>query len=76
VLPHAFGDLLACGLSSLDALRSLTATAARVCGVEHRAGRLQPGFDADVVAVDGDPTSDPAALTRVVGVWKAGRRAA
>jgi imidazolonepropionase-like amidohydrolase len=52
----------------------LTSVAADVVGLGASKGRLQPGFDADVVAVDGDPLTDPEALLRPVGVWHRGRR--
>ena len=74
VLPHASGDLIESGMSPITALRSLTSEAARACSVEDRKGRLAPGYDADVVAVRGDPLVDVAALHNVAGVWRTGRR--
>jgi imidazolonepropionase-like amidohydrolase len=75
VLPFALGDLVESGLSPIDGLRTLTSVAADACGRGDRAGRLAAGYPADVIAVDGDPLADPSALTDVVAVWKAGRRA-
>jgi imidazolonepropionase-like amidohydrolase len=74
VLPTALGALVDAGIEATVALRAMTATAAAVVRVGHRKGRLEPGFDADIVAVDGDPLTDPSALLRVVGVWHRGRR--
>ena len=34
-------------------------------GAEAQTGRVAPGFDADLVVVDGDPRSDIRALARV-----------
>jgi imidazolonepropionase-like amidohydrolase len=48
--------------------------AARACGVADRKGRLAPGFDADVIAINGDPIADSHALTSVTAVWRAGDR--
>jgi imidazolonepropionase-like amidohydrolase len=38
-----------------------------------RKGRLAPGYDADLLAVGGDPVRDLDALRDVRGVWRAGR---
>jgi imidazolonepropionase-like amidohydrolase len=73
VLPTALGELVGFGMTPIDGLRSLTTVAAKVCGVADRKGRLAPGFNADLVAVAGDPLSDPHALEAVTRVWRAGR---
>ncbi|GIJ73433.1 amidohydrolase family protein [Virgisporangium ochraceum] len=62
------------GDAPADALRAVTSLAADACGLGDRKGRLAAGFDADVVAVDGDPLADPAALTAVTAVFRAGVR--
>ena len=74
VLPHALQDLVSAGVTTSFALRAMTAVAAGVVGMGDRKGHLRDGYDADVLAVDGDPLVDPEALTRTVGVWKAGDR--
>jgi imidazolonepropionase-like amidohydrolase len=74
VLPYAFDELVEAGISTLEALRSLTAVAAEGCGVGDRKGRLAAGFDADLIAVAGDPIADADALSRVSSVWRAGER--
>lgn len=43
------------GLSTEDALRTITLDAARVIGQEDRVGSLEAGKDGDVVLYDGDP---------------------
>lgn len=60
------------GLGPAETLRAITSVAAGVCGLGHRKGRVAPGFDADLVAVDGDPLADPSALRRVVAVYARG----
>ena len=60
------------GLSRAEALRAITSTAAGVCGLGHRKGRIAPGFDADILAVDGDPITDPDALHRIRAVYARG----
>lgn len=43
------------GLSAEVALEAITHTPARLLGLESRVGTLQPGRDADLIALDGDP---------------------
>jgi imidazolonepropionase-like amidohydrolase len=56
-----------------DALVSATSGAAESLGLGDRIGRLAPGMEADVIAVEGDPLLDITALRRVVFVMKGGR---
>lgn len=74
VLPHALADFAEFGGTTEYGLRAMTSVAAGVVGLGDRKGRLRGGFDADVLAVEGDPLADPVALTRPVGVWRAGER--
>jgi imidazolonepropionase-like amidohydrolase len=60
------------GMSADAALESATSIAARVLHMENRIGRVKEGLLADVIAVDGDPTHDISALTRVRFVMKGG----
>jgi imidazolonepropionase-like amidohydrolase len=68
VLPYAVAELVEAGLSTIAALRTATSGAARACGVEESKGRIAPGFEADLVFVDGDPTTNIDDLSRVGGV--------
>ena len=54
------------GLDRAAALRAVTLTAAEVLGVAGRVGSLEPGKDADIVILDGDPFDY---RTRVVRVF-------
>ncbi|MGD8416540.1 MAG: amidohydrolase family protein [Pseudomonadales bacterium] len=75
-LAHALGVFAAVAeLSTEETLAAATARAALGLGLGHSTGRLLPGFDADVLVVDGDPLADLTALTRPVAVWARGRRA-
>jgi imidazolonepropionase-like amidohydrolase len=56
-----------------DALISATTLAAESLNLGKVIGRLAPGYRADIIAVDGDPTTDITALTRVVFVMREGR---
>jgi imidazolonepropionase-like amidohydrolase len=58
------------------ALAAATSVAAEVCGLGERKGRIRPGFDADLVLVDGDPTRDIKTLARPRTVYLAGEPAA
>ena len=60
------------GQPASDALRDTTSLNALSLGLADRIGALAPGLDADVIAVDGDPVKDIAALRRVVFVMKGG----
>jgi imidazolonepropionase-like amidohydrolase len=73
VLPHGLAELVGLGMSPAEALAAGTAVAARVCGLGEHKGRVAPGFDADLLAVDGDPLADLAALLRPVAVLAGGR---
>lgn len=74
VLRHAVAHLRQIGMSGSAALRACTSEAAAVCGLGHRKGRLAPGYDADILAVQGDPIADPATLHRIRAVYVRGRR--
>ena len=52
VLPYALGELVASGLSTTAGLRSMTREAAHACGLGARKGRLAPGYDADLLALN------------------------
>jgi imidazolonepropionase-like amidohydrolase len=55
------------------AIRSATVDAAELLGVSANAGTIEPGKDADIVAVEGDPAADIRLLENVGFVMKHGR---
>ena len=61
------------GQAPMDAVVSATSLAAESLGMVDRIGAIVTGFEADLIALDGDPLTDPAALGRVVFVMRAGR---
>ncbi len=60
------------GQDPMDAVVSATSLAAESLGMEDRIGAIATGLEADVIALDGDPLTDPAALGRVVFVMRGG----
>src|SRR2546427_868989 len=56
----------------MDAIVSATSLAAKSLNLDGTIGTIAPGKDADIIAVDGDPTADITAVTRVVFVMKGG----
>jgi imidazolonepropionase-like amidohydrolase len=61
------------GMTPARALQAATSASARALHLESDVGRLRSGLLADLIAVDGDPTSDIATLRRVVLVMKGGK---
>ncbi|MGW2186053.1 amidohydrolase family protein [Streptomyces sp. NPDC001719] len=72
--PHSVTAMVDLGFTPLEALRAATSTAARVCGVACHKGCVAPGYDADLVAVAGDPLADIAAVHAVTAVFRGGVR--
>ena len=60
------------GMSPLAAIQAGTLNGAKLLGWQDRIGTLKPGYQADIVAVPGDPLEDISALERVSFVMKAG----
>jgi imidazolonepropionase-like amidohydrolase len=60
------------GFTPAEALRAVTSRPAGVLGLGHRKGRIAPSYDADILAIDGDPLADPDALHRIRAVYTRG----
>jgi imidazolonepropionase-like amidohydrolase len=61
------------GQKPMDAIVSATSLSAKSMGLGTTIGTLAPGFEADLIALDGDPMSDITAVTRVAFVMRGGR---
>jgi imidazolonepropionase-like amidohydrolase len=61
------------GQSPMDAITSATSLAAESLRLGDRIGTIAPGYEADIIAVEGDPLQDIGALEKVVFVMKGGR---
>jgi imidazolonepropionase-like amidohydrolase len=67
--------LVRAGLTPTEALRAATSVPATTFGLNDR-GRITPGARADLLLVDGDPTSRIADTLSIRDVWRSGSRTA
>jgi imidazolonepropionase-like amidohydrolase len=78
VYPHGdnalqFAYMVQYGMTPLEAIRAATMSAAELMGWQDRVGGLEPGYYADIIAVEGDPLADVTVLERVRFVMKGGK---
>ncbi len=69
---HEFVLMVKAGMSPKDALLAATRNAADLLSMNGRAGCVKTGCFADLIAVDGDPTSDISTMEHVQWVMKGG----
>jgi imidazolonepropionase-like amidohydrolase len=67
-------NLVAAGLTPLEAITAATANAAAALGLDEELGTIAPGRLADLVVVDGDPSVDIRSLSNIRLVLKSGDR--
>lgn len=73
VLTYAGEHLAQVGMATDEALRSMSSKSADVLGLGDRKGRVRVGYDADLVAVAGNPLEDMTALRDVRAVYLRGQ---
>jgi imidazolonepropionase-like amidohydrolase len=78
VYPHGwnakqFAYMVRYGLTPMQAIQSATVNAADLIGWADRVGSLEPGKLADIIAVQGDPTTNVTVLEHVQFVMKGGQ---
>jgi imidazolonepropionase-like amidohydrolase len=61
------------GMTPLQAIRAATLNASELMGWQDRVGAIEAGKYADLIAVEGDPLSDVAAIQQVKFVMKGGK---
>ncbi len=63
--------LVHAGLTPIEALKAATSTTAMIFNLADR-GRIQSGYNADVLLVNGDPTKDIMTTRNIAAIWKNG----
>ncbi len=66
-------ELVALGVSEMDALKAVTTNTAEMLSMADRVGHLRAGMLADAIALSGNPLKDIACLQHVKMVMKEGR---
>jgi imidazolonepropionase-like amidohydrolase len=72
VLRSAIPHMIQLGMSPAEVLRTITSVAAKACGLGSTKGRIAPGYDADILAIDGNPLTNPEAIHRIKAVYSVG----
>lgn len=72
-IAHEVAAFVELGMTPAEALRTATLVAAEMLRLDGKTGAVEPGLEADLVAVEGNPLEDPAALQDVLLVISNGR---
>lgn len=68
-----FGYMVEAGMPAMKAIQSATITPAIILKMETEIGQIEPGFFADIIAVNDDPTVDINTMESVLFVMKEGK---
>lgn len=72
-IPHEIASFVEMGMSPLEALRCATSVAAEMLKLERAIGAVEPGFEADLIVVEGNPLENVRALQDPLLVVSNGR---
>ena len=67
-------DMVACGLSPMEAIVAATHTNARILGLDEQLGTVAVGKNASFIVLDGEPLTDINHTRRIVDVYLDGNR--
>jgi imidazolonepropionase-like amidohydrolase len=67
-------ELVGIGMSPVEAIHAATGAAAQALNIDDRLGTIQKGRIADLIAIEGEPTSDIRCLEKVRAIFQAGSR--
>jgi imidazolonepropionase-like amidohydrolase len=70
---HDMEEMVAVGLTPLEAITAATGTSARVLGIDDRTGTIAPGLEADLIVVERNPLEDTRSLYEPLLVVTNGR---
>lgn len=68
-----FGFMVEAGMPAMATLQSATITNAKILNMQDQIGQITPGYLADIVAVNDDPTQKISTMENVVFVMKDGK---
>jgi imidazolonepropionase-like amidohydrolase len=68
-----FTYMIEAGMKPMDAIKSATTSAAELLGEKDRLGSIEVNKLADIIAMDGDPLTDPKVFGKVMFVMKGGK---
>lgn len=74
VLPHGVVDATSVGFTNVEALAGVTSVAATACGLGGRKGAITAGYEADLLAVHGNPLEEISDIHRTAAVFRRGLR--
>ena len=72
-MSHEIFELVNIGMTAMDAIKAATSVSAACIGVDKRTGSIKAGMEADLLAIERDPTTDITAIQDVIVVINNGK---